>query len=214
MIDAFVLIGGESRRMGRDKARAAVASPWGTLPLAVRVVEVLRSAGARSVALIRRVDDGQPWVDHEGASIDVYEDGAPSPHPLWGVAAALTRTQTDRCLVASGDSVGLSVAAARRMLEAGPCVAMDAAGGRHPTLAVWPAAHLGAVRGAAERGASARSVATMPGLLLPPDDLRDADEPSDLPDDPVVAAVAGLPVPVSDRALAGERWRLRARGVR
>jgi hypothetical protein len=79
---------------------------------------------------------------------------------------------------------------------------------------VWPVAHLGAVRAAATQGASARSVATMPGLLLAPEDLRDADEPSDLPDDPVVAAVAALPVPVSAGALAGERWRLRARGAR
>lgn len=213
MIDAFVLIGGESRRMGRDKARAPVASPWGTLPLAVRVVEVLRAAGARSVALIRRVDDGQPWVDHEGAPIVVFDDGAPSPHPLWGVAAALARSGTEACLVVSGDSVGLSVAAARLLLAAGPCVAVDAAGRRHPTLAVWPSASGDAVRAAAERGASARSVATMPGVLLPPEDLRDADEPSDLPGDPVAAAIAALPGASSARAAAGERWRLRARGA-
>ena len=57
--------------MGTDKARVA----WGTVPLAVAAVRVLRSRCAR-VALVRRRIDDLPWIDEQDRPIEVLFEAA------------------------------------------------------------------------------------------------------------------------------------------
>jgi molybdenum cofactor guanylyltransferase len=74
-----VLAGGESRRMGRDKALVEVDG----LPLWKRQVGVLQRAGAERVVLIRR--PGQERIDHPDCRLDAFKDSG----PLAGIHAAL-----------------------------------------------------------------------------------------------------------------------------
>ena len=81
MTPGFVLAGGRSRRMGRDKALLSVAG----VPMALRVARALADGGCRPVTLIGR----QPALAGLGLPVlaEARPDGA--RHPLWGVAAAL-----------------------------------------------------------------------------------------------------------------------------
>ncbi len=74
-----VLAGGESRRMGRDKARLRV----GGEALWRRQVRVLREAGAEPVVVVRR--DGQSGMRGVEIARDVFTDAG----PLAGLHAAL-----------------------------------------------------------------------------------------------------------------------------
>ena len=78
-----VLAGGESRRMGRDKAALVV----GDIPLWQRQVAVLRSAGAGVVGIVRR--PGQTALDLS-ADIQLWQDAVSGIGPLAGLHAALT----------------------------------------------------------------------------------------------------------------------------
>jgi molybdopterin-guanine dinucleotide biosynthesis protein A len=74
-----VLAGGESRRMGRDKALVEI----GGVPLWERQVGVLRGAGASRVVITRR--PGQDAVGHDDCLLDIF----PGSGPLAGIHAAL-----------------------------------------------------------------------------------------------------------------------------
>lgn len=74
-----VLAGGESRRMGRDKAEVRVEGE----PLWKRQVRVLRGAGAERVLVIRRRD--QAAIGPCDCRLDVYSRSG----PLSGLHAAL-----------------------------------------------------------------------------------------------------------------------------
>jgi molybdopterin-guanine dinucleotide biosynthesis protein A len=74
-----VLAGGESRRMGRDKADVCVAGE----PLWLRQSRTLAAAGASPVVLIRRRDQLAP------NGIECWRDRRPSCGPLTGLEAAL-----------------------------------------------------------------------------------------------------------------------------
>jgi molybdopterin-guanine dinucleotide biosynthesis protein A len=75
----IVLAGGESRRMGRDKALVEVDGE----PLWRRQVAVLHAAGAGRVVLIRRSD--QAAIDYPDCRFDSFRDCG----PLAGIHAAL-----------------------------------------------------------------------------------------------------------------------------
>jgi molybdopterin-guanine dinucleotide biosynthesis protein A len=74
-----VLAGGESRRMGRDKALVEVDGQ----PLWRRQSDVLRDAGAERVVVIRR--SGQESIDHADCHFDVFRNSG----PLAGIHAGL-----------------------------------------------------------------------------------------------------------------------------
>lgn len=91
-----VLAGGESRRMGRDKAALVV----GDNPLWQRQVKVLRSAGAGVVAVVRR--PGQPALELP-VDIPLWQDSMSGIGPLAGLHAALTACQTEWLAVVATD---------------------------------------------------------------------------------------------------------------
>lgn len=91
-----VLAGGESRRMGRDKAGIVV----GETPLWQRQVNMLRSAGAGVVGVVRR--PGQAPL-HLPADIPLWQDAVPGIGPLAGLHAALTTCRTPWLAVVATD---------------------------------------------------------------------------------------------------------------
>lgn len=127
-MNGYVLAGGASRRMGRDKALIEVDG----VPLARRMAEVLREGGCQEVFVVGNNEAlsslGVPAIaDVEGAR-----------HPLRGLSAAMLHCTEALLLCAPCDLVHLEPADARRLLKhAGPCVATD--GVRlQPLLAVYP----------------------------------------------------------------------------
>ena len=80
-VAGFVLAGGQSSRMGRDKALVSFAG----LPLVERALGVLRQAGVPAAIVGAR-----PSL---AASAPVVADRAPGLGPLGGICAALAATQ-------------------------------------------------------------------------------------------------------------------------
>ena len=145
----FVLTGGRSSRMGRDKALLPVAgssavggsspagglSPAGRLTMVERTAELVRAA-ANSVTLI-----GMPErYAHLGLPVvaDVVEDCG----PIGGVLTALTVTQADSNLIVACDMPGLTADFLLRLLAAArdfasTCLVPETASGLHPLCAVY-----------------------------------------------------------------------------
>jgi molybdenum cofactor guanylyltransferase len=121
----FVLAGGASSRMGRDKALLA----FGETTLVEHVAGAVRDA-VGSVILI-----GDP--DRYGAlGYPVYRDIVPDCGPLGGIYTALSIAPTDWNLVVACDMPGISASALRGLIEpeAGPgrCSVMAAGPGGDP----------------------------------------------------------------------------------
>lgn len=90
-VAGFVLAGGESRRMGRDKALVEVAGQ----PLIVRALKILRQAGleARIAGARAELEDFAP----------VIADAEPGRGPLAGVCAALATCLQPRAVFVPAD---------------------------------------------------------------------------------------------------------------
>lgn len=197
MIPAFILAGGLSRRMGRDKALVPVDG----VPMALRVAQVLLEGGCGPVRVVGSqpglLELGIPVVlDHRsggdsGSGIDIGIDAdaaptaAPPPgdrHPLYGVASALEAAGEGLALICPCDLVSLRPEHVAALLAVGgPCVA--AAEGRvHPLLAVVRAEEAERAWELARAGAGAHALTGgLPRVELPAEALRDANRPDDLP---------------------------------
>ena len=130
----FVLTGGRSTRMGRDKALLPIEGSV----LVERTAERVRAA-AGSVTLI-----GAPTrYAHLGLPVlpDLVSDGAPCG-PICGLHTALKTTRADWNLVVACDMPGLTAGflsellAAARQLECA-CLAPQTDSGLHPLCAVY-----------------------------------------------------------------------------
>lgn len=88
-ITAVLLAGGESRRMGRDKATLV----WRGCPLWEWQIGKLRKLQPKKILLSAKSDPR--W---RPANIDIVLDAAPSRGPLSGLAAALDCIETDHLL--------------------------------------------------------------------------------------------------------------------
>jgi molybdopterin-guanine dinucleotide biosynthesis protein A len=89
-----VLAGGESRRMGRDKAMLA----WNGEPLWMRQKQVLLESGAQPVTVVRK--RGQPPL---GGNVQLLYDTVDGAGPLAGLHAALLACQTHLLAVLAVD---------------------------------------------------------------------------------------------------------------
>ncbi|MEZ4236771.1 MAG: NTP transferase domain-containing protein [Myxococcota bacterium] len=212
-VDAFVLAGGRSRRMGFDKARAPFGRP--PVPMALAVAASMRGIGER-VALVRRGDDGLPWIWPDGAPVEVVlEDDPGEVHPLYGVVTAMRASRTPRCAVAPCDAPELTPAAWAALLAAAPAVAWDGA----RCTRWWPCSIRPTPTGRWPWPAPARRPTRSPRgscVALPAEVLADRDVPAALGASPVQALLARVPVrdPARRARLAeGERARLLARGI-
>ena len=172
MIPGFVLAGGASRRMGRDKALL----PFEGEPMAARIARVLGEGGAGMVHVV----GNQPGLAELGLLV-LNEGAHEGHHPLFGVAAALFATVGPLALLAPCDLPWLPAEAIRRLLAVGGPVVAEAAGRIHPLLAVLPTS-LGeaALERALAGGSGQGLVVHLPKLALPPEWLRNANRPEDL----------------------------------
>ena len=185
--------------------------------MAAAVAETARSVGV-SVTLVRRVDDGLPWVAPDGSTLRVlFEAPWEGAHPLWGVAAAIDDADGDDVLILPCDLVGWTNEDTRWLVESGEAQACDPSGQRQPLIAVWRGGRFDA-RALREAAVAGRPVgATLTGLPLRTfraEALRNANRPEDHPDGSVAAWSAGLPAGVDRGPIeAGERSRRAWRGV-
>ena len=102
----FVLVGGKSSRMGRDKAFL----PWNGSTLLEQVAATVAGA-AGSVALI-----GDP-ERYSCFGHPVYPDLWPACGPIGGIATALAVSPAEWCLVTGCDMPRLSFGALRQLLD-------------------------------------------------------------------------------------------------
>lgn len=129
---AVILAGGQSCRMGRDKALL----PIGGRPLLARQLELVRAAGAAEIFISGRAD-----TDYSAFGCPVVRDRFPEVGPLAGIEAALHAATHSRLLVLAVDLPGMSLACLRHLLagstdELGvvPCLN----GLAEPLAAVYP----------------------------------------------------------------------------
>lgn len=130
-----VLAGGESRRMGRDKAGLAVDG----VPLWQRQVSILRAAGAGVVGVVRR--PGQPALDLP-PDVPLWTDAVIGAGPLAGLEAALAASPTDLVAVVATDLPRIQAAWFTWLLgQAAPgrgVVARHPDGPFEPLAAIYP----------------------------------------------------------------------------
>ena len=129
-VAGFVLVGGKSRRMGRDKALLADASG----PLVEKVaLEVRKAAG--SVALL-----GDP-ARYGHLGLPVIPDVIAGCGPMSGLHAAVSSAETDWILIVACDLPNVDEALLGSLInEARPgvrCVAAETASGLEPLCAVY-----------------------------------------------------------------------------
>lgn len=91
-----VLAGGQSRRMGRDKATLALNG----VPLWQRQVAALRSAASAIVGVVRRPD--QPPLELPD-DVPLWQDAVVDAGPLAGLQAALAACRSDWLAVVATD---------------------------------------------------------------------------------------------------------------
>ncbi len=168
MIPGFVLAGGASRRMGRDKALLPLRGE----PLAARAARILSEAGCAPVTLI----GNQPGLTMLGWPVLREQDG--DHHPLRGVAAGLSSTNADLVLFSPCDLSALTAAAVRILHAHGaPCWVAG-----QPLLCVLSAGWAeSAARQAAVGGSVRDFVAALPSIPLPEEVLVNLNRPEQLP---------------------------------
>lgn len=180
-----VLCGGESRRMGRDKASLLI----GGTAMAARVATALWAAGAAEVFAV-----GGDATGLRRHGLRVVPDEHPGAGPLPATITALRAAVHDITVVLSCDLIEPSGAAVTAMITAlrastgGPLAVVPVADGhRQWTHAAWRRGALEVLEAA--RGAGARSLrraaVDLPMLTLSGIDgraLADADDPGALPD--------------------------------
>jgi molybdopterin-guanine dinucleotide biosynthesis protein A len=175
----FVLAGGRSTRMGRDKALL----PAGPRTLLEHVAELVREA-AGNVTLIG------PAERYAHLGIPMVPDAVESQGPLGGLFTALEATSADWNLIVACDMPGLTAEFLRTLLDAAElagkdCLAPVTAQGIEPLCAVYHRR----VASAAARALHAkllkmqdfaRSLDTVEWPVADPAILRNVNTPQDL----------------------------------
>lgn len=146
LVSGFVLVGGKSSRMGRDKALL----PWNGTTLAQHTAHIVAEA-AGSVTLI-----GDP-ARYGALGYPVCPDRLPGAGPLSGIVTALFISPAEWALVAGCDMPAISTGALRLLLQetaATECQSIVPIGptGPEPLCAVYHRACLMALEKAIAEG--------------------------------------------------------------
>jgi molybdopterin-guanine dinucleotide biosynthesis protein A len=142
----FVLVGGKSSRMGRDKALL----PWNGTTLAQHAARIVSEA-CGSAALV-----GDP-TRYSSLGYRAFPDRFPGCGPISGIATALTVSNTEWSLVTGCDMPALSPETLNRLLVEtartdGEAIVPLGAGGPEPLCAVYHRACLPALERAISAG--------------------------------------------------------------
>ena len=163
MACGFVLVGGESRRMGEDKARLVVEGR----PMALHQAAKLEKVCGRA-ALVGKGEDPFP-----GSGFPFVNDGVAEPASLHGVAAALAWSTEELNLILAADiprcpeEFLAALLALARTLGA-PVVVPTSCGEMQTLCAVWRKGALVAVREAIAAGRLSvrRPIERLGGIVL------------------------------------------------
>lgn len=186
VIRGAVLAGGESRRMGRDKALVPVDGR----PMAGIVASVFAAVGCDPVVIV-----GGDEAALRSVGLPLVADLERGTGPLGGVVSALEWAANDAgndewLLIGACDLAMLTVDAVRPLVEAasratGADVVVARTDRIEPALAVWRVASRHAVRQSYESGERAlhRAIDGLAGVEVPVDAaaLRNINTPADLP---------------------------------
>ncbi|HHN79140.1 MAG TPA: molybdenum cofactor guanylyltransferase, partial [Phycisphaerales bacterium] len=178
-IQPVVLVGGRSKRFGRDK----LIEPVRGQPLAAYPVDALRAVFGPRVALVGACD---PAVAALGDAI--IPDPYPGTGPAGGILAALEHSKQP-VFVLSGDLPAISADHVRAVLQAGSdhpdspvCMAMTDR--PQPCIALYRPGAVGAIRGAVQSGRGLLSAVGSECTRVPIDAgaAVNVNRPGDLPD--------------------------------
>lgn len=131
-LSAVLLAGGESRRMGRDKA----TMPWLGRPLWKQQLEKLRALRPEKLFVSVRAE-----VTWRPADVELIVDLAPSRGPLSGLASALAVIETDHLLALAVDMPFMTIINLRGLCNRaseGVGVIPIITGTAEPLAAVYP----------------------------------------------------------------------------
>ncbi|MGE0865138.1 MAG: molybdenum cofactor guanylyltransferase [Vicinamibacterales bacterium] len=141
-ISGIVLCGGQSRRMGMDKA----ALPFGDETLLQRAVRVAGTVAGK-VIIVARGDQELIREDFRGVPVRIVHDAVADQGPLAGLAAGLSASATGISIVIACDMPLIRTAVLQRLIdelgEADACVAV-VDGRPSPLCAVYRSAVAGA----------------------------------------------------------------------
>lgn len=140
-----MLAGGQSRRMGQDKALL----PFGPEALAARLHRLLEASCAE-VVVVRSPERGFP-VPHARLVADRYPDRG----PMEGLASGLEALEAERALVVACDMPFLTSKVLERLMAfdpAAPAVVIRSERGLEPLLGVYARAVLPELRRMLESG--------------------------------------------------------------
>lgn len=177
-VPAYVLAGGRSSRMGRDKAFVEVEGQ----PMAARVARALREGGAEPVHLVGKDPTlatlGLPWVpDREALH-----------HPLVGAAAALRHARllgADAALLCPCDLAWIDAQAIASLLRGQGDRCLGDGDRVQPLCCVLSVSRAGALAAQADLGAAVRvALADLQVVLAPAAALRNVNLPQDLAPQP------------------------------
>ena len=131
-LSAVILAGGESRRMGRDKAWLEL----GGQPLIRRALSTVRDAGIQGVVI-----SGRAGADYSSLGCPVLFDLEPGGGPLGGIERALAAATAPLVLVLAVDLPGVTAAFLRKL--AAHCDPLTGAvpklrGELEPLAAIYP----------------------------------------------------------------------------
>jgi len=107
-ISAVILAGGESSRMGRDKAWVEIDGE----PLIVRALRTVRDSGVREILISGRSD-----TDYSALGCPVLVDRESGSGPLGGIERALDATQAALLLVVAVDLPRMTAAFLRKLVR-------------------------------------------------------------------------------------------------
>jgi molybdopterin-guanine dinucleotide biosynthesis protein A len=146
-LTAVLFVGGESRRMGADKATLMVHGE----PQWLRQMKVLRELQPEKILVSARTKPA--WCPPE---IEVVFDEPPSRGPLSGLAAALEKIRTTHLLALAVDLPRMNAAHLKKILACATadCGVVPVIGGRFEALcAIYPGGEFAS-------GAARRALAT------------------------------------------------------
>jgi len=131
-LSAVILAGGESRRMGKDKAWLEV----GGQPLLARAVSTVRDSGIEEILI-----SGRAGTDYSALRCPVLLDLEPGCGPLSGIERAFEATGAPLLLVLAVDLPNMTAAFLRKL--AGRCDPLTGAvpklsGQLEPLAAIYP----------------------------------------------------------------------------
>ena len=138
-VTGLILAGGQSRRMGRDKARL----PWGSTTLIEHIIETLRPVTNELLVVVK---DARAFAD---LGVRIVEDLALDAHALGGLYTGLTLAGHEQCFVCACDNPFLNAQLVRflyEQLDGGDLVIPNTISGLQPLHAVYARSALPAIQ--------------------------------------------------------------------